>query len=245
MNQFISLAIKILEILRPKFYNRLTWVVVIAGLSLMTTPIWTLLLGKFLENNFDFSITGESDLAWGFSLCVSGLLYHLAITEIHEFLLAKNTKEKNQKTQKHDSELFMKLADSLPEEYLNRLISYIETEDAIKWDDHRKIESFILLADETGHSFITPELKVSTKKLTSALSELIRFISRNFDEYPYGQGVANFKMCLAPQLNCDRAGSWEDGPKYDALVKEMMSLTQDISTSYKKWRTSVKDALYI
>lgn len=245
MNQFALLVIKILEILRPKFYNRLTWVVVIAGLSLMTTPIWPLLLGKFLENNFEFSITGESDLAWGFLLCVSGLLYHLAITGIHEFLLAQNTKEKNQKTQTHDSELFMKLADSLSEEYLNRLIGYIETEDAIKWDDHRKIESFILLANEAGHSFITPELKISTEKLTSALSEFIRFISRNFDEYPYGQGVANFKMCLAPQLNCDRAGSWEDGPKYDALVKEMMSLTQDISTSYKKWRTSVKDALYI
>ena len=245
MNRFISLAIKILEILRPKFYNRLTWVVVIAGLSLMTTPIWTLLLSKLLEKNFEFSITGESDLAWGFSLCVSGLLYHLAITGKHEFLLAQNTKEKNQKIQKHDSELFMTLADSLPEEYLNRLIGYIETEDAIRWDEHRKIESFILLANEAGHSFMTPELKASTEKLTSALSEFIRFISRNFDEYPYGQGVTNFKMCLAPQLNCDRAGSWEDGPKYDALVKEMMSFTQGISVSYKEWRTTVKDALYI
>lgn len=245
MNRFISLAIKILEILRPKFYNRLTWVVVIAGLSLMTTPIWTLLLSKFLEKSFEFSITGESDLAWGFSLCVSGLLYHLVITGMHDLLLAQNTKEKNQKIQTHDSELFMKLADSLPEEYLNRLICYIETEDAIKWDDHRKIESFILLSNEAGHSFITPELKASTEQLTSVLSEFIRFISRNFDEYRYGQGVANFKTCLAPQLNCDRAGSWEDWPKYDALVKEMMSLTQGISASYKKWRTSVKDALYI
>lgn len=211
----------------------------------MTTPIWILLLGKFLQKNFEFSITGESDLAWGFSLCVSGLLYHLAITGIHEFLLAQNTKENNQKIQKHDSDLFMKLADSLPEEYLSRLICYIETDDAIKWDDHRKIETFIFLANEAGHSFITPELKISTEKLTFALSEFIRFISRNFDEYPYGQGVANFKACLAPRLNCDRAGSWEDGPKYDALVNEMMSLTQGISASYKKWRTSVKDVLYI
>lgn len=220
MNQFISLAIKILDILRPKFYNRLTWVVVMAGLSLMTAPIWTLLLSKILEKNFEFSITGESDLAWGFSLCVLGLIYHLAITGIREFLLAQDAKEKNQRIQTHDSDLFMKLSNSLPEEYLNRLIGCIETEDAIKWDDHRKIESFILLANETGHSFITLELKVSTEKLTSVLSEFVRFISRNFDEYPYGQGVENFKMCLAPQLNCDRAGSWEDGPKYDALVKE-------------------------
>jgi hypothetical protein len=245
MNRFILLAIKIFEILRPKFYNRLTWVVVIAGLSLMTTSIWTLLLNKFLEKNFEFSITGESDLVWGFSLCVSGLIYHLAITGIHEFLLAQNTKEKNQKIQKHDSELFMTLADSLPEEYLNRLIGYIETEDAVRWDEHRKIESFILLANEAGHSFITLELKISTEKLISALSEFIKFISRNFDEYPYGQGVANFKMCLAPQLNCDRAGSWEDGPKYDALVQEMMSFTQGISASYKEWRTTFKDALYV
>ncbi|UYV20066.1 hypothetical protein K1Y77_05225 [Halomonas qaidamensis] len=245
MNRFMSLTIKILEMLRPKFYNRLTWVIVIAGLSLMTTPVWTLLLSEFIEKSFEFSITGESDLAWGFLLCVTGLIYHLAITGMHEFLIAQNTKEKNQKIQEHDGALFMKLTNLLPEEYLNSLIDYIETEDALRWDDHRKIESFILLANEAGHSFITLKLKISTEKLTSALSEFIIFTSRNFDEYPYGQGVINFKMCLAPQLNCDRAGNWEDGPKYNSLVQEMMSFTQDIRTSYKEWRTTVKDTLYI
>ena len=52
-------------------------------------------------------------------------------------------------------------------------------------------------------------------------------------------------MCLAPQLNLDRDGKWEDGPKYDVLVNEMMRITSSFNSTFKDWRAEVKKGLFI
>jgi hypothetical protein len=236
---------KLIELLKPKFYNRLTWTIVIAGLSLMIAPLWSVVINKVLTKEFNFSITGAADVTWGFLLCALGLVYHVFSTGLHEFALKIVAKEKESRVYAHDASLFARLAELLPEDYLINLVAGVETEHAIRWGDFRKIETFVRVASESGNSFITPKIREKNEYLISVLGDLVEFINKNFDEYPYGQAVTNFKMCLAPQLNCDRAGSWEDGPRYDALVEQMMSDTQRTITAYKEWRASVKEFLYI
>jgi hypothetical protein len=241
----LSDILKIIEFIRPKFYNKLTWLMVVSGLSLMSTPLWMSLVNQLLDKEFSFSFSNGSDIAWGFSLCVVALLYNLISTGIHELLIKKLTKEDSAKAIEHDLNIYSKLDGIMSEESLDRIISHLETSDAIYWDDFSAIEMFVRMADSASNAFYTEKLKEKTKSLVESLNELRRLVDNDFDKYPYTQTVTNFRMCLAPQLNCDRAGNWEDGPAYTALTDRMMLVTGRMNSEYEQWRLAIKNVLYV
>lgn len=218
---------------------------VVAGLSLMSTPLWVSLVNHFLNKEFSFTFSNGSDIAWGFSLCVVALLYNLISTGIHELLIKKLTKEESAKAVEHDLNIYSKLDGIMSEEFLEKIISHLETSDAIYWDDFSAIEIFVRTADSAGNAFYTEKLKEKTTTLVESLRDLRQLVNNDFDEYPYTQAVTNFRMRLAPQLNCDRAGSWENGPAYNALTDKMMIITGRMNNEYKQWRLAVKSVLYV
>ncbi|MGE6812152.1 MULTISPECIES: hypothetical protein [unclassified Pseudoalteromonas] len=236
---------KIIEVLRPKFYNKLTWLIVISGLSIMSKPLWLTLINIAFEKMIEFSITENSDTAWGFALVVTGLLYHLINTGLYEFVIARKGDALNQKKEVHDTQVFKSLDEMIDEPYIENVFAHMHTSDAIFLDDFTKLRDFVVYASESRNQFLTQELKLKTQSFLTSLEGLLCFINKEFDEYPYGQDKLNFRMCLAPQLNCDRGGSWEDGPKYDVLVRQMMDLSASLNDSYKNWRLSVKENLAI
>lgn len=73
---------KIIRLLKPKYYNRITYVIVICGTSLLTKPIWLDLLNAFLETNnnnnkdFQISIIGNWDWLLGLVVIIIGLIYN-------------------------------------------------------------------------------------------------------------------------------------------------------------------------
>jgi hypothetical protein len=73
---------KIIRLLKPKYYNRITYVLVICGTSLLTKPLWLELLNFFFETNnenntdFQFSIVGEWDWLLGLIVIIIGLIYN-------------------------------------------------------------------------------------------------------------------------------------------------------------------------
>lgn len=73
---------KIVRLLKPKYYNRITYLIVISGTSLLTKPIWLDLLNAFLETNnennknFQISIVGEWDCLLGLAVIIIGLIYN-------------------------------------------------------------------------------------------------------------------------------------------------------------------------
>ena len=237
--------LKLIELLRPKFYNKLTWLVVISGLSLMSTPLWITLVNLVFETNLQFSITEESDTVWGFALVLVGLTYHFINTGIHELVISKKNQAYHQRREAHDVEVFESLNAIIDEPYIDSLFDYMHTSDAIMWDDYQNLRKFAVYAMETRNQFIAEDVKLKADSFSSSLNELLSFVNSEFDEYPYGQAKTNFRMCLAPQLNCDRAGSWEDGPKYDALVRQMMEITSTVKVSYTDWRLEVKKQLLV
>ncbi|MEK0157849.1 hypothetical protein WLQ65_01605 [Pseudoalteromonas piscicida] len=249
MNKSLDLwwdrLLKLIELLRPKFYNKLTWLIVISGLGLMSKPLWLTLINLIFETGFQFSITEESDTAWGFCLVLVGLIYHLINTGLHEFVLSKKEKIYNLKRNEHDIKIFQSLNAMIDETYINNLFDYMHTSDAIMWDDFQKLRNFLIYTTETTNQFVDGKLKQQMSILSTSLNDLLSFINKEFDEYPYGQAKTNFRMCLAPQLNCDRAGAWEDGPKYDSLVQQMMDKSSALITSYKEWRLAIKEALLV
>lgn len=73
---------KIIRLLKPKYYNRITHVIVICGTSLLTKPIWLDLLNAFLETNnnnnkdLQISIIGNWDWLLGLVVIIIGLIYN-------------------------------------------------------------------------------------------------------------------------------------------------------------------------
>ncbi len=73
---------KIIRLLKPKYYNRITYVIVFCGTSLLTKPIWLDLLNAFLETNnnnnkdFQISIIGKWDWSLGLIVIIIGLIYN-------------------------------------------------------------------------------------------------------------------------------------------------------------------------
>ncbi|MDO6747076.1 hypothetical protein [Gilvimarinus sp. 1_MG-2023] len=241
----LSDILRVIKFIRPKFYNKLTWLMVVSGLSLMSAPLWISLVNQFLDKKFSFSFSNGSDIAWGFSLCVVALLYNLINTGIHELLIKKLTKEDGVKVIEHDLNVYSKLDEFMSEELLERTIAHLETSDAIYWDDFSAIEVFVRTADSASNAFYTEKLKEKTMSLVESLNELKGIVNNDFDEYPYTQTVTNFRMCLAPQLNCDRAGNWEDRQAYTALTDRMMVVTGRMNSDYEQWRLAIKSVLYV
>jgi hypothetical protein len=237
--------LKLIELLRPKFYNKLTWLIVIGGLGLMSKPLWLTVINVIFETSIQLSITDNADSAWGFALVVLGLIYHFFNTGLHEFVISKKESSQKQLSDTHDLEIFKSIDLMINEPYVDNLIAYMQTSDAIMREDFEKLRKFGVYASESRNQFLAENLKKSTETLINMLNSLLSFINKEFDEYPYSQAKTNFRMCLAPQLNCDRAGQWEDGPKYDVLIDQMMQKTSALNSNYKDWRSVIKKNLLV
>lgn len=97
MEKLFGFVLKVIEALKPKLYNKLTWLIVVGGLSLMSTPLWLGIVNNLFEAQFQISITDNSDTTWGFALCCLGLSYHLMSTGLHEVAIIINSKNLSQK----------------------------------------------------------------------------------------------------------------------------------------------------
>ncbi|WP_250154854.1 hypothetical protein [Vibrio alginolyticus] len=245
MEQIFDFILKVIDALKPKFYNKLTWLIVAFGLSLMSKPLWLGILNEILETQLQLSITDNSDTIWGFALCCLGLTYHLMSTGLHEVAVSINSKARLEKEYAHDTRVFSDLYELLEEPYLEKLIANIETNDAIYLDELNKLSAFIDAANSSGKKFISSQLKYATADLVNSLADFRGLVSKKFDEYPYGQCVTNFRMCLAPELNPDRAGDMSDLQEYNQLINAMLEKTNKISGSYKDWRSAVKETLFV
>lgn len=245
MEKLFDFILKIIDVLKPRFYNKLTWLVVGFGLSLMSKPLWLGIVNELLEAQWQLSITDDSDTIWGFALCCLGLAYHLMSTGLHEVAVAINSKTRLEREYSHDVKVFNELYELLDEPYLEDLIAKIETNDSIYFDELNKLSKFLTVASSSSKQFVSKQLKVATTELNQSIDNFRILVRNKFDEYPYGQCVENFRMCLAPELNPDRAGDMTDLQEYNQLIDTMMQNTKEISSSYAVWRSVVKDILYV
>lgn len=210
----------------------------------MTTPFWQEVVKAVLEYEFHLSIGSSNEMAWGFALCCVGVLYHLLSTGLYEVALAINSKGKDIKIFEHDRQIFNNFQDLLSEEQLEIIIGTLEGSHSITHNNSEAIYYFFNTADSSSNMFINVLIKDKMESLSKSAQDFYIFINDNFDEYPYGQSISDFKMCLAPQLNCDRAGSFEDMPRYDLLAGQLEVKARKLLSCYKEWRIAVKDTLY-
>jgi len=73
----IENLVQIWKLIKPKFYNKITWLIVSCGLILIAPPLWSVILNQFIEKHTDYKIIGEYDELIGIILVLIGLIYNI------------------------------------------------------------------------------------------------------------------------------------------------------------------------
>jgi hypothetical protein len=79
--------IEIIKFIKPKFYNTLTWTIVISGLLLIGTPFWQNVIASLLKK-YDVTVsscTDYGDYKWGLALVFCGLIYNIITNSFMQY----------------------------------------------------------------------------------------------------------------------------------------------------------------
>lgn len=78
----IDKLIEIIKLFSPKYYDRITKIIIVAGIGLLSKPLWVDILNIFLFG-FDFKLIGENDWIIGLSLVFIALTYNTIQSYLH------------------------------------------------------------------------------------------------------------------------------------------------------------------
>ncbi len=243
--QFLSYAERFLALLRPKFYNRLTWIIVLAGLALMASPWWADLVnavtGKYLDVRLPSS---DTQTPWGFALVAIGLLYHLLAQYIIELIEVRRSGQSKSEQITHDRKIFEKFSNIAPEAMLRRVFSDLQNEHRIHTDQETMLYNATCHLLVPEQQFIDETLKEAASAFGRALVELRAWLGFNFFSLASNPG----HTYLQPELNCDRAEdavTADQALEYQEFARVLENKLDQTYSLYKELREKIKKILAV
>jgi hypothetical protein len=236
---------KFLEIIKhfwPRFYNRITWTVVIGGMALISAPLWETLVSALIAKEFDLSAYIPNEPLYGTILVGLGLAYHLGASII-ESAKEGQPNAKKLAAQEHDKELarrFLGLATEDEVIYQLEMIGGDHSCNDDRWKILSGIERFGNLAE---NEFLDPVIQEKMVALHADCKNLTTFMATHF--FPMsGNGSRTY---LYPELNVDRRGngSPEDSARYNSYAIPMIALVTSAMDNYRILRRAIKTQLAI
>lgn len=248
MERFLQTAERVIALIRPKFYNRIAWVVVLAGLLLVASPWWLDLVSALAHRYFDVTLpTAASHVAMGVVLVGLGLLYHLIVHYINELIASQRESTTLAAQREHDREIFAQFVSHVSENDLAWILGDLQDQHAYTSPQGTKLDLAVkhLLAPST--QFIDVQVSAAGKRLGMALRELRNWTSLNF--FVYGpQTDEGLRFCLYPELNQDRTlrvPSAEDSRRYGEFAQELYVKVDEVHAQYAQFRAVVKNVLAV
>ena len=236
-----------LRLVKPKYHNRLAWVVVIAGLGLVSTGILEKLVNLFLKARYNLTLTDETDSYIGLALVLIGLGYHLWMQKIIGGLERAEAEVNFKERIEHDRKLFAEADGILAESKLFGLLDCIGADHSycVSWtSDYIELCEFL---GQRSNRFLDEALREAAAGLKHSMDDLHTFIGKNFFDYDKDRYSEDLRMCLQPEWNVDRAGSGtpEERQKYDALGDKLAELIKRVEVEYAGYRDAVKETLAV
>jgi hypothetical protein len=237
----------ILKFLRPKYYNRITWVVVVAGVSLVSTSLIEIILNEILKRRFDIMIISQQDALYGVILVALGLTYNLGIHYIElsrDVINSSYIKEERAKNLEHDFQIFRASNLILDESEINSILGRLDGGHEVQWDNIQKIWKYLDYFSLRSNEFLSSDLSALNKVHAEALFNLKEFIKLKF--FSSKNDVKTYQ--LHPELNVERTtfGVTAEGEKrYYKLVEELDGLIQQVAESNRAYRRAIKETLRI
>ena len=245
---YIGLLGRVIDLVRPKFYNRLTWAVVVAGLFLMAAPWWSDLVNALAARHLGISLpSADSHFGWGFALVSTGLLYHALVHYIGELVSEQRNAVDLAARREHDRNIFAAFVRLMSEDDLSWILRSLLDDHAYISKQARSLDAAVqhLLAPST--QFLDTQLAQAGTSLGTALHDLADWTSLNF--WVVGAGApGESRYCLFPAGNEDRSDRYptpEQSKHYDELAKLLGAKVKDVGTKYGTFRATIKRVLAV
>ena len=148
----------------------------------------------------------------------------------------------------HDKKIFIEADKIFNEDNLNKILDSMLGNESIWSYDQDKLEYLKKFFEKSSNDFINDDIDTNKNELLKSLKDLIRFLGKEFDMYPYKQPMDNgFRVCLQPTLNIDRLGTGgaEEHTKHIKLHTKLREVSHKFEEDFKKYRKSIKSNLYI
>lgn len=241
----LEFVINLIKLLKPEFYNKLTWTIVIAGLALMATPFWEEILVAVIGKEYELDLASDGNIQWGFALVSSGLAYHLISNSLLKLIEYKDKEKKDAGKLKHDSERFIASQKILTEKQLTYFFENLLSDHSYWLADSSKFYNYADFHLSPENYFIDKDIQDAALKVSKSIYALLNWISLNFWVFPEKQTGKNLRLCMHPHWNIDRGGHLEDSKRYDEVTDKLLALSEAVEHSYKHYRMMVKNKLFI
>lgn len=189
-DKWIEKFLFIYKFIRPKFYHRITWFVVVSGVALMSTTLLEQLISYFLKINFEISVSGEDDVVWGFALVAIALTYHLITTSIYESVERADIRHVREIRKTYDINLLNKLLALLPSYDCMSFIRDYDFANSFHPNRIKNIEKFFEEWDNAECEFHDVNIENAKRELYSKANDFVMNIARYTALNDYGRLTA-------------------------------------------------------
>jgi len=217
--------------IRPKFYNRLTRVIVIVGLTLLSKPLWLEILNLIFTTTIDFSIF-ENDQKFGFLLICLALLYNVVV-RISDLSLIQDSVKK----EIHDKEIYNKIF--LNEEFLSKMLNRFKS-NIIYGSDIVKLSNVVRRADFIENRFLDENLNLQFEEFIRAINLLIKKFDNELETNKLKE-TNPYRKSLIFSPN-DLIYEFTSQNSYDIFTQ---ILIPDAIERYRNFRQEILDTLVI
>ena len=242
--KFNDIAKKILSILFPEFSNKLTWAVILCGITLISSPLLEQIIREFINKKFHLNLTDGNDAIIGVIVIALGLLHNYGFVRVQNMQKNDTSKwDERKRILKHDKGIFEKLSKLVNERHLKDYVNNIMRVHSFISTNDEPLDTFCYEGRDTDYIFINPTINTAKDEFYKSCCKFREFLSLNF--FPHGPNLENDKlyMCMYPELNIDRGGNptSKDRQKYDKYAKELFQLGNKVISNFISYRLSVKN----
>lgn len=239
--------IDLIKLIKPEFYNKITWTLVIAGIALLSSPVWQDITVAALNKYLHLDVILASDPKWGFGLIIAGLVYHLVTNSLLKFMQFIEDKDARDGQKTHDIKIFRASERQLNEQRLFDFFSRLTAEHACWFEESNKADDLMHFLSGHENTYLTTEVKEQAGLFIKSLKALMIFVATHFVVFPQKQPEGNPRLCMYPDGNWDRALSvtQENSDIYDELSTELNDLVRKTRENYASYREKVKHNLFI
>ena len=165
-----------------------------------------------------------------------------SVVNVHGFDMNSIDEQKE-----HDKGIFIISDRIINEDNLNIITQTLLEDESITCEMQDLLIEFKSFFKKCSSSYLNQAIDESKNKLISSSEKLIIFLTNEFDKFPLRQQNENFKICMRPNLNCDRNGLLKPNEYevHNKLYRNLSKIVTELSNNYKDYRKIIKSNLFI
>ncbi|MFK4763966.1 hypothetical protein ACI3L3_04185 [Desulfobaculum sp. SPO524] len=171
----------------PKFYNRMTWTVVVAGLAIVSTPLLERVVEAVLQKYFELPFVGVIPPWYGLALVGLGLAFNATCKAFEE--LGRSCPNGPSAADVRDGELFSKFCNLLPPRQVMYFTRDHDFSSSFSRKETHPYATFVDNWQAANYQFQDKTLEEGKKELISLAVKLLHAIA--YKTYPLGASDYN------------------------------------------------------